>query len=249
MNESLQRYFSDPGPVVSINARVFPYLDEMAITFDGVQFDAELPPLPKLAGETRSACEAAIVTVSGHNVNVLGAPVNLRLHAHDVVFHSGPDEKSEALLLLHNVRTGHALISASQLDLDNAIRRIAQREAQKHGISVEETRVSFRARGPRSLAADMRLRARKFLLRANIDLTAQIDVETDFSLKVSNLKCRGEGMLGSIAGDLLTPLLQKLDGRKFSIMPLLSGEIRLHDIRIAVADTLEITADFGAAAA
>jgi hypothetical protein len=32
-------------------------------------------------------------------------------------------------------------------------------------------------------------------------------------------------------------------------MPLFSGEIRLHDIRIAVADTLEITADFGAAAA
>jgi hypothetical protein len=249
MAKSLGQYFGKKEPVVIISARVFPYLDEIAINFDGAQLDGKLPTLPQLAGETKSACEAAIVTLSGQNVAVHGAPVNLQLEARDVVFHEGRDEKGEALLLVHNVRTGQIVISAAQLDLENAIREIAQREGQNHGISVEETRVSLRARGPRSIAADVRLRARKFLLRANIDVAAQIDIEKDFAVKLSNLKCRGDGMVGSLACDVLGPLLKKLEGKTFSIMPPFYEEIQLHDVRIAVADTVEITADFGTAPA
>jgi hypothetical protein len=246
MNQSLQQFFRKNGPLVVVNARVFPYLDEITITFDNAEFNGELPPLPKLIGETKNACEAAIVTLSGRNVVVLGAPVNLQLEARDVIFHSGRDENGEALLLVHSVRTGHAVISANQFELEDAIRKIVHQEGEKHGISVEETRVSLRARGERSLAAEVRVRARKFLLRANIDITAQIDVEKDFSVKLSNLKCRGDGMLGSIACDLLGALLQKVDGKRFSIMPLLYGEVGLHDIRVAVAETVDITAEFGA---
>src|SRR4029077_14311203 len=92
MNESLRPYFSTTEPILTISSRVFPYLDEIAITFDGAQFDGKLPPLPKLAGETKSACEAAIVTLSGRHVTVLGAPGNIQLQARDVVFHSGQAE-------------------------------------------------------------------------------------------------------------------------------------------------------------
>jgi hypothetical protein len=147
------------------------------------------------------------------------------------------------------VGSGRAVVSASQSDLEKAIRKIAQQEGQKHGISVEDTRVLLRARGPRSLAADVRVQARKFLLRAKIDVAVQIDVEPDFSVQLSNFRCRGDGILGSLACDLLNRVLQEVEGEKFSLMPLLFGEVRLHDIRIAVADTVEITADFGSAAA
>jgi hypothetical protein len=54
-------------------------------------------------------------------------------------------------------------------------------------------------------------------------------------------------MVGSLACDVLGPLLKKLEGKTFSIMPPFYGEIQLHDVRIAVADTVEITADFGTA--
>lgn len=245
MTESLRPYFSKTEPAVLIDARVFPYLDEVTVTFDEAQLDGKPPSMPHVTGQTKKECEAGLVTLSGRNVTVLGAPVNLHVQARDVIFHSGRDETGEVLLLLHNVRTGQAVVSASQFDLENLVRRIAHQEGQKQGISVEETHVSLRARGSRSLAADVRLRARKFLLRANIDVTSYIDIESDFSVRLSHLKCRGDGMLGSIACDLLNPLLKNLEGKKFAMMPMFFGEIRLHDIRIAVADTVEITADFG----
>jgi hypothetical protein len=248
MTESLRSYFGGKEPVVTISARVFPYLDEIAINLEGAQFDGRLPAMPRLVGEAKSGCEAAIVTLSGRNIAVQGAPMNLQLTARDVVFHEGRDEKGEALLLVHSVRTGHLVISAAQLDLENAIRQVVEREGRKHGVLIEETHVSLRARGSRSIAADVQLRARKFLLRTNVDIAAQIDVEKDFAVRLSNLKCRGDGLVGSLACDVLNSHLRQLEGKTFSIMPLLYGEIRLHDIWMAVSDTIEITADFGAAA-
>jgi head-tail adaptor len=248
MDDSLRRYVHKEGPLVTINARVFPYLDEIAINFDGARLDPKLPPFTKAVGETRHACEAAVVKVSGRNVSIQGAPLQLQLTASDLVFDQGRDEKGEALLLVKSIRTGHFVVSVAQSDLEKAIRELAEREGARQGISIEETRVSLRARGSRSIAADVRLRARKFLFRTNIDISGQVDIDDQFNARVSNLKCRGDGTVGSLACGVLEPHLQRLEGHKFSLMSFPLGELKLRDVRIAVADTVEITADFGSAA-
>jgi hypothetical protein len=249
MDGSLRRYVHKEGPLVTISARVFPYLDEIAINFDGARLDSKLPPFPKAVGETRHACEAAVVKVSGRNVSIQGAPLQLQLTASDLVFDQGRDEAGDALLLVKSIRTGHFVVSVAQSDLEKAIRELVEREGAKQGITVEETRVSLRARGSRSIAADVRLRARKFLFRTNVDISGQVDIDDQFNARVSNLKCRGDGTVGSIACGVLEPHLQRLEGQKFSLMSFPFGELKMRDIRIAVADTVEIMADFGSPAA
>jgi head-tail adaptor len=249
MNESLRRYVRKEGePIVTINARVFPYLDEIAINFDGAELDPVLPSFAKPVGETRQACEAASVNIRGRHVSIQGAPLNLQLTASDLIFDQGRDEKGEALLLVRSVRNGHFAVSVAQLDLENAIRQMAEREGAKQGITIEETRVSLRARGARSIAADIRLQARKFLFRANVDISGQDDIDDDFNARISNLKCRGEGAVGSVACGMLEPHLKRLTDRSFSLMSLPLGEIKMRDVRISVADTVEVTAEFGTAA-
>jgi hypothetical protein len=108
-------------------------------------------------------------------------------------------------------------------------------------------RLALRARGARSLAVNVRLQAKKFLFRANIDIAGQLDVTDDFVAKASQLKCKGEGTVGSLACGVLEPHLKKLEGASFPLMSLPLGQIKLRDIRIAVADTVEVTADFGSA--
>jgi hypothetical protein len=247
MDEGLRQYVHKTERIVTINSRVFPYLDEIAINFDGAEIDSKLPVFSKPVGETKLACEAARVNVSGRNMAIQKAPLNLQLTATDVIFHHGRDDKGEALLVVKDVRTGHLTVSAAQLDLEGAISELAQREGAKHGISIEETRVSLRARGPRSLAADVRLRARKFLFRANIDISGQIDIDEGFHACISNLKCRGDGTVGSVACGVLQPQLQQLEGQRFPLMSFPLGDVQLRDVRLAVADTIEITADFGTA--
>ncbi|MEP6602649.1 MAG: hypothetical protein ABJB69_01730 [Spartobacteria bacterium] len=247
MDESLRQFVHKDERVVSINSRVFPYLDEIAINFDGAKLEARPPAPPTAVGETKSACETALLTLSARKVSVQGAPVNVQLEARDVVFHEGRDADGKLLLLVKSVRTGNIVISASQLDLEHAIGQVAQREARKNGINIEQTRVSLRARGPRSISADVRLEARKLLFRAKIDISGQLHVDDEFVARISNLICKGEGAVGSIACGILDPHLRKLEGQTFSLMSLPLGEVKLRDVRIAVGDTVEMSADFGSA--
>lgn len=248
LEESLRRYVEKTGRLVTISARVFPYLDEIVVDLDGAEIGSNLPPLPRLVGETKQACEAADVRIGGRHVTIRGASLNLELSASDLVFHQGRDDKGEAVFLINSIRTGHFTLSVAQLDLENAIGKMAEREAAKQGISIEETRVSLRARGPRSIAADVRLRARKFVFRTNIDVSGQVDIDDGFNARVSNVKCRAEGTVGSIACNALQPHLQRLEGHHFSLLSFPLGEMKLRDVRITVADTVEITADFGSVA-
>jgi hypothetical protein len=167
------------------------------------------------------------------------------MEVRDVVFHKGQDENGDALLLVQKARDGHIVVSAAQLDIENAVAETARVEAAKNGVSIENVRLALRARSARSVAANVRLQARKFLFRADIDISGQLDITDDFVAKVSQLKCRGDGAIGSLACGLLEPHLKRLDGRSFPLMSLPLGEVQLRDVRITVADTVEITADFG----
>lgn len=247
LEESLRRHIDKSGPIVTVAARVFPYLDEIAINLDDAKIDSVPPGPPALEGETKQACEAAAVTVAARNLSVQGVPVGLRMEVRDVVFHKGQDANGNALLLVHEARDGHIVVSAAQLDIENAIAETARVEAAKNGVTVENVRLALRARGARSLAVDVRLQAKKFLFRANIDIAGQLDVTDEFVAQVSQLKCKGDGAIGSLACGVLEPHLKRLEGASFPLMSLPLGEIQLRDIRIAVADTVEVTADFGSA--
>ena len=248
IDQALRSFTSKSSPLVDVRSRVFPYLDEIAINFDRAHFNSLPPALTPVVGETKLACEAALVTLSGRNVSVRGVPMDLRMEARDVVFHKGEDANGEVVLAAHKVRDGHIVVSAAQLDLEEAIAKIGGLEAHRHGISIEQVRLAMRARGARSIAADIRVQARKLLFRTSIEIYGQLDIDADFVAKISRLKCKADGAIGSLACSALEPFFQKIEGRTFPLSSLLLGEIQLRDIHIAVADTVELSIDFGTTA-
>jgi hypothetical protein len=245
LDEAFHHLVRKEGPIAGIYCRVFPYLDEIVINVDGAQLDSLPQARPRIVNESRPACEAAIVTLSGRNISVQGVPLNFRMEARDIVFHQGSDENGQCVLMMHTVRDGSVVISATQLDLERAIEQIARREGDKNGIAIEQARLAIWARGERSLTVDIRLQARKFFLRADIDISSQLDIDENFIAKISNLKCKSNGAVGSVACGALDPVFRRLEGKTFSLTSLPLGEIQLRDVHIAVADTIEITADFG----
>ena len=245
LNEALRRFAPKSNPLVDVRSRVFPYLDEITINLDREQFDSLPPAASPVVGETKPVFEAAVVTLSARNISVRGVPIDLRMEARDVVFHKGEDANGDAVLVVQKARDGHIVISAAQLHLEEAMARIGGTEARRHGIAIEQVRLAMRARGRRSLAADIRVQARKLLFRASIEIYGQLDIDDDFVAKISQLKCKSDGAIGSMACSALEPYLQQLNGKTFSLKSLPLGEIQLHDIHIAVADTVELTIDFG----
>ncbi len=245
LDDAMHRFIEKPGAIVELRSRVFPLVDEIRINLDGAMVDAS-PPLAKVEGEPSRAFEAALVTLNGRRVSVCGVPFNLRMEMHDVIFDKGVDAKGEAVLALHKVREGQLIISGGQLDLEGAIVRIAGERARLYGIELEQMRLFMRARGRRSLAADMQIRAKKFFARAKIDIYTQLDISNEFVARISQLKCKGDGKLGSFACATLQPLFQRLLEKSFPLksLPFL-GDLHLRDIHVAVGDTVDLTLDFG----
>ena len=248
LDAALHRFIQKSGPIVDLRSRVFPLVDELRINLDGAKFDSPAPPLAKVEGETALAFETSAVKVRGRNISVRGVPLNLRMEMHDVFFHKGADANGDAVLVIHRAREGQLVISAAQLNLEEAIGRLGREKARLWGVDLERVRLAMRARSRRSLAADIRIQAKKFFARANIDIYAQLDISNEFEAKVSELKCKGDGKLGSFACGALGPLFEKLKSNTFPLKSLPLGGLQIVDVHVAVADTVELTVDFGSGA-
>ncbi len=246
LDQALHRLVQKSGLIVDLRSRVFPLVDEIRINLDGAKFDSPTPPLAKVEGKTTPAFETAAVNISGRNISVRGVPINLRMEMRDVAFHKGTDANGDAVLLVQEARDGQLVISATQLNLEQAIVRIVGAKARLYGIELEQVRLAMRARGRRSLAADIAIRTKKFFARTNIDIYAQLEVADDFVAKISQLKCKGDGKLGSFACATLQPFAARATEKSFPLKSLPLGGLQIVDVHVAVADTVELTIDFGA---
>lgn len=247
IDHEVRRYVHKTGPIVDVRSRVFPYIDEIAINLDGAQLGLVDAERPKLSGEGKPAFEVAMVNINARNVGLRGTPINLRFEARDLFLHQALDAKGEIVLFPHKIRDGTISISAAQLDLETAITKIIAHEAQTYGITIEQVRLTLRQRGPLSVGAEVRIEARKFFVRAKIDVYGQFDVDEHFVAKISQLRCEGVGAIASRACGALDPYLQRYNGQKFPLNALPLGETRVRDLRIAVTDDIEINVGFGIA--
>jgi hypothetical protein len=249
LENSLRQLLGSTQPLVSVQARAFPFFDEIAVNLDNLKLDSVPPLLTGAPANPKFGCEAGLVTMTARNLRLRGTPLDARVEARGVVFDQAQDGNDEVVLAVKRVREGYLQISVTQLDLEGALGEIARREGKKAGIAVEELRLAMRARGPRSVSADIRFQAGKFLLRARIDISARLDIDENLVARVFDLKCKGDGAVGSLACGAIGAHLSRLEGRTFSLKSLPLGEVQLRDVRVAVADTVQIIADFGTAAA
>ena len=245
LDETAHRFVEKPGPIVDLRSRVFPYVDLIAINLDGAIIDLSPPPLAKAEGETGRAFEAHAINLSGRRVSVGGVPLDVRMEMRDVIFDWGYDANNHAVLIPRSARDGQLMLSVAQLLLEQSIVRIAGAKARLYGIELEQLRLFIRARGRRSIAADIQVQAKKFFARAKIDIYVQVDITNEFVIKISQIKCKGDGKLGSFACTTLQPLFDRVMGKSFSLKSIPLGDIQLRDVHVAVADTVDIELDFG----
>jgi hypothetical protein len=241
----LRSFVHKPGSIVDVCARAFPYIDKIAIKLDGAQIEQPVAPRLAAGNSTKPAFEVSLVDVSGRNVRLRGTEVDLRVKARGVCFHEAVDAKGNVTLLLHRIEEGEMSVWAAQTELEEAIARLAADQARPHGITIEQVKLALRARGPRSVGAEVRIQARKFV-RVHIAIYGQLDIDDDFVARISQLRCESAGVVASRVCHMLEPHLARFNGRSFSLKSLPFGENQLRDLRIVVTATgVELCVGFG----
>jgi hypothetical protein len=247
LNESLRVLFQLPNDPVTIREVSYPHLASLAVALDGAQLRGQPPQGPSPTGESTPALTVDSFAAKGSHISVGPAAVDFALEAKDVHLYRATDSRGDVLLMLHSAADGRIEVSASPADLEALIAEVAKAEAAKHGVAIDSVQLSLRSNSPRSLAAEVRLRAKKLFLSTSLRITGEVDLDEELNAKISGLDCTGEGAMGGIACGILKPHLEKINGRKFSLMSLPLGEVRLRDVRIAAGAKLSITAEFGSA--
>jgi hypothetical protein len=247
LNQSLRQLFQVKTDPVTIRGASYPHLSELNVSLDGAQLRGKPASLPSLSSKRIPALEVDSLTINASALSVGPAAIDLSLSARSVDFHQAHDSEGNILLLLHNAADGRLEISASPAELEALIAEVAKSEAGKHGVTIDSVQLILRSKSSRSLAAEVRLRAKKLFLSASIRITGQLDLDEELNARISGLECTGDGAIASVACGVLKPHLQKIDGREFPLMSLPLGEIRLRDVQLAAGDKLSVTADFGSA--
>jgi hypothetical protein len=246
LNESLRRLFSGAMSPVSVREKAYPEIAELRIALDGAKLRTDAPRPPVLPNEASPALALDMLQIEGSGITVGPTVLEMKLSARDVRLFQSRDAKGEITLILQSAADGEAEISAAKDAMENAIRKVVKREAEKHGVTIEQVELTMRSRGARGLDAEVQLRARKLVFTTTIRIAAKLDLDEQLNATISEVRCTGEGAIGSLACGFLAPHLQKVDGRSFSLMALPLGEIRLRDVGLSVSDRLTVNAEFGA---
>lgn len=245
LTDSLRSLFVTTGDPVRITDSAYPQLQEIAVSLHHARLHRGIQPVSPNMAANEDAFRVQSLTIAADALSVGPASFDLGMSARDVVLSRSRDEAGQFLLWLKSAADGTIEMVANQKDLETAIAAVARSEAAKRGVAVESVRLMLTPNGPRDVAAEVSIRARKLFLSATIRVTAHLALDDRMTAKLSGLACAGEGTIGSLACGVLTPHLQKLEGRAFPLLALPLGEIRLRDVRFAVADRIRIVAEFG----
>ena len=246
LNDSVKRVFANAANPVVIRDKAYPELAEIRITLDGAELRPNPPGPPVVLGKSTPALRVDDLHLNAAGVMLGPATADIRLGARDVRLNEGRDAKGEAVLMLQAAADGVVEITAATKDIEAAIAAVAKSEAGKHGVQIDQVRLTVKPRGARSVDGEVQLRAKKLFFSTVITISAKLDLDDQLNASVSGLKCNGEGAIGALGCGFLEPHLNALNGRSFPLMALPLGEVRLRDVRIAAGDRVTVTAEFGA---
>jgi hypothetical protein len=248
LNDSLRSVFALARDPVEVRDLSYPHLAAIEVSLDGAKLPDQPPAIPSLASQPAPALTVGSFNAGGRGLSVGPAALDFALTATGVELYQAKDQAGQIVLLLHNAAQGRIEASVSKSDLEELIAEVAKTEAGKHGVDIDNVQLSLRSDSARSLAAEVRLRAKKLFLSASLRITGQLELDAELNARLSALDCGGDGALAAVACSVLKPHLEKLNGREFPLMSLPLGEVRLRDVRVAVGEKLSVTAEFGSSA-
>lgn len=238
--------FPDANSVVKIDGANWPVMERVVVNMSGATVRiAEPPPKPEPVGLREPGISVGQLAILGHPVRYQQSKCDLELTARNVRFDFARDAAGKALLVLTDATDGHVETRIAKSDLQSAILAGASAAAKPHGVAIQELEINLTSDGPRSLAVDLRVKAKKMILSGVVVLRGKVDIDDNLVATLSNLACTGGGAIGSMAAAMINTKLKSFEGKRVPLMAFSLGDVSLHDLKISTTPDIQVTAEFG----
>jgi hypothetical protein len=224
---------------------VWPEVATLCVDLTGAHISRTLQ-LPRSTGPIAPALRVHEIDVHGTPLFFENAPLQLRLRASDAGLGLTQPDNAPAMLGLAHVAHGEVTVEARHADLEMLAHTLVSEAAGQHGTQIKSTRLTLGSISARALRFEVEVTAKVFVMTARVIVGGELQVDDHFNARLSNLACKGEGMMASAATALIQPRLAALEKEVIPLLALPLGQTRLHDISLAAGETARISARFGA---
>ncbi len=247
LTASAKKVFLIPAGVEPVRAEGADWvmLDKLAINLDGATIRTdERPENPGALTDREPGFSARSLAVSGNPVRYQEASAIFSLAASEVIFDFARDARKKVQLVLAAARDGRIEATIAKRDIEALLLAGARPMAAAKGVSIEKIEVNLNATGPRSLAVEARVTAKK-MFSAIVRVTGKLDIDDQMVAVVSGLRAVGEGMIGSMVVGFIQPKLDQVNGRQVPLLAVSLGDLRLRDVKLSTPNGLHLEATFG----
>lgn len=230
---------------VSVSAPAWPAVADLYLDLSGAA-PATLADFPQSEGPGEGTLYAERVVLEARPLTLHGLPLEVDIRASSASLQMTRLSGDRHALGLQKAADGTVELTAKTSDLERLAHTLVAAQAGKRGLDVQETRLSFTQRGPRSLSFQGDVTAKVMIMKAQLTVTGDLDLDDTLQLRITNLRLTGGGMAANLARGFLQPQFDKLEAKPIALSALALGEIRLRDVAVALeSGTLRIRAKFG----
>jgi hypothetical protein len=248
IHDALETVFSLPkkSAGVSVEGGKFPDVKTVRLDLDGAAVSAtKPPPKPLGVGKRKPGITVASLEISAHPIKYENAKLDLGVSAKGLTFDFDRDKKGHPLLVLTDAKDGKVQAKISKADLQSLMLEGATLAAKQQGVAIQDLQLDLKQLGPRSVAADVKVKAKKLMMTGVVNIKGQLDIDDELNATVSDLACTGEGVVGGTAAGFLQKKIASYNGTQIPLMAFSLGDVTLRDLKIKLTDSLQVTAAFG----
>ena len=232
---------------LTVTGGLWPAVETLRIDLTGGEITRDRP-FPHPAGPASSTVNVTHLEVIGMPLLLVGAPVQFHLRATEVVLHEHQNANTGGFLLVPaSAREGSLDLQSKLADLEAMLQRTASEAAKPHGVDITQVSVKLVSNSPRSVAIEAVITVKAFMMKTQINVSGDAEIDGDMMLHLKNLRLTGSGIAVGMAKTFLKPHFDRLEQKPVSLGAFALGEVKLRDIRVEVGETVRVAAQFGAA--
>jgi hypothetical protein len=170
--------------------------------------------------------------------------MRISFSADDVKIDVAKNASGDLAPALGAARNGSVLVELTRAELQGMLMAFAQAGAAEQGAKIESAELSLSQAGDRAIAATLRVKAKKAFIPATVLVEGRADVDERLNVKLSGLRCTGEGMVGSVVAGVLGAKLKPFEGKEFALAPEALKKLRLEGLKVDAGDPVRLSATF-----
>jgi hypothetical protein len=222
-----------------------PKLTALAVDVSNGQVDTTQPlPDPNVPGNTDAGPSAESFTIQGHPISIEGIALQFDLSARNVAFAYARNSDGDLIATLRDAADGHLSVQLEHEHLEEAILIVSRKFAASSGVTIQKVSATLTSIDSTTVDVLLNITAKKFVT-AMVRISGRLSVNDRMIATATNLNADADGMVGTIAVNLIRPHLLKMNGRPLPLLAFSLGNVKLRGVDVKTGDGVRIAAEFG----